>query len=469
MKQSTSLRAALSAVLSISGGAAAWSAEDHQDQQLSELRSMVETLRSEVDVLRSEQHPDWLTQRRTEQIRGLVQDVLADADTRAALQGKGATSGYNNGFFIESADGAFKMRINGQLQSRYMFNRAEGQPDDYGFEMRRVKVKFQGHLIDPSLTWKITINNQRNAQGGISASMYVEDAWLSKKYDDGLYWTIGQMKAPFNREELVSSSAQLAVERSTLNNQFTYGWTQGVEVGRQSEDLWLRGWFGDGPNSANQQSQGIGDRVAIVARADLRLDGTWSDWGSFTSRGKGDSAFLGAALQWFNSSARPNTTDYGGYEGNTSYGFTVDGSFTRGNWTAYAAFMWARGSGNTAAIAKSDAWAVLVQGGYMVSDAAQVFGRYELGRIDNYPAGSAGAGDSSILTVGLNVWLAPGRVMKWTTDFGYAFDTLSSGPTTPGYIGPAAGYTSSGNGWRGDAADGDAGQWLVRTQLQLLF
>ena len=463
MKPITTIRAGIAAVLALVGHAVASSNLDHRDSEITELRSMVETLRSEVDVLRSEQHPDWLTEHRTEQIRGLVKDVLADADTRAALQGNGATSGYSGGFFVQNDSGSWKLQMNGQLQARYMFNRAKNVPDDYGFEMRRVKVKFKGHVVDPSLTYKISINNQRDAQGNVSASMYVEDAWLSKKYESGLYWTIGQMKAPFMRESLVSSSAQLAVERTTLNNQFTYGWTQGVEVGTKSQDLWWRAWFGDGPNSANQQSQGRGDRLSVVARVDLRLDGAWSDWGSFTSRDKGDSAFLGAAFQWFNSSNRPNLAEYGGYYGNTSYGITVDGSFTRGSWTGYGAFMWARGND---AVANSDAWGVVVQGGYMLAEDTQVFGRYELGQIDNYPGASVGGGESSILTVGFNVWLAAGRVMKWTSDFGYAFDTLSNGPSVAG---PSAGYVSSGNGWRADSANGDAGQWLVRTQLQLLF
>src|SRR4051812_5789090 len=48
---------------------------------------------------------NWLTDQRASEIKGLVQDVLADADTRASLLQAGATAGYDNGFIISSTDG----------------------------------------------------------------------------------------------------------------------------------------------------------------------------------------------------------------------------------------------------------------------------------------------------------------------------------------------------------------------------
>ena len=305
-------------------------AGNQQDAEIAELRSMVEVLRGEVDVLRTEDSDQWMSAQRSEQIRGIVQDVLADADTRASLQGTGATSGYNGGFFMKSADGNWKLKINGQIQSRFMYNHASGQANDYGFELRRLKLKFSGHIVDPSWNYKITIINQRDTQGsnGNSNTMYVEDAWLSKSFDDGYYFKAGQFKAPFLREELVSSSAQLTVERSMINNQFTYGWTQGIEFGSKGDDVWWRAMFLEGPNSANTQSQGLAnDAASVAARIDWRLDGDWKDWKTLTGYGaKSDTyAFVGAAFQWFHRSDRnANPVEYGGWDGNRSLGLTVD-------------------------------------------------------------------------------------------------------------------------------------------------
>jgi len=454
------------------------------DPEVAELRSMVETLRTEVDVLRAETSDDWLTQQRSEQIRVLVQDVLADADTRASLQGDGATSGYNKGFFIHSGDGKWAMRINGQIQTRYMYNNASGQSADYGFEVRRLKLKFAGHIMDSSWTYKLSVSNQRNSKGTGSAGFFAEDAWLRKTTESGVYVQVGQFKAPLLREELVSSSGQLPVERSMLNNQFTYGWTQGAEIGRRGESFWWRAMMSDGPNEANQQSQGLADTVSLVARADARLAGDWKNWKSFTGRDAPDEfyAFIGAAFQWFNNSNRGydsaavafNHTEFGGYDGVRSYGFTVDGSVGGEGWTAYAAFMWANNgdtvAGNGLAVSGNTSWGVLAQAGFMVRKDVQVFGRYEYGRIGDYAAfalpAQRGNGRLSVLTVGANVWLAPGRTLKWSTDFGYAFDTINDGSrSSPG---PESGYPSSGNGWRSDV-NGEYGQWLVRTQLQMVF
>ena len=460
------------------------------DQEIVELRSMVETLRTEVDVLRAETSDDWLTEQRSQQIRGLVQDVLADADTRASLQGDGATSGYDKGFFIRSADGKWAMKINGRIQARFMYNDAAGQTSDYGFEIRRFKIGFQGHIMDPSWTYKMSFINQRDSQGTASSGFYAEDAWLRKTTQSGVYLQVGQFKAPLLREELVSSSAQLSVERSMLNNQFTYGWTQGAEIGQKGESLWWRAMITDGPNEANQQSQGFSDTVSLVARADVRLAGDWSNWKTFTGRDAPGEfyAFIGAAFQWFNNSARGfdgaappvalNHSEYGGYSGVRSYGVTVDGSLGGEGWTAYGAFMWADNGetvdSNGVAIGGNTAWGVLAQAGFLVQKNVQLFGRYEYGHIGDYaafaPVTQGGNGRLSVLSVGANVWLAPGRTLKWTTDFGYAFDTLNSGPSTNGSPnpGPNADYTSSGNGWRSDV-NSNNGQWLVRTQLQMMF
>jgi hypothetical protein len=55
-------------------------------------------MEAEIARLRAEKGDDWRTQQRAKQIRDLVQDVLADADTRATLLQSGATGGWDEGF-----------------------------------------------------------------------------------------------------------------------------------------------------------------------------------------------------------------------------------------------------------------------------------------------------------------------------------------------------------------------------------
>ena len=60
---------------------------------------------AKIAAMEAAQNQSWLTEQRASEIRGLVQDVLADADTRASLLQTGMTAGYDNGAVIGSADG----------------------------------------------------------------------------------------------------------------------------------------------------------------------------------------------------------------------------------------------------------------------------------------------------------------------------------------------------------------------------
>ena len=59
---------------------------------IEELRQMVVDLQSEVSDLKN-QDDAWLTAQRADQVRDLVHDMLADADTRSSLQGSGIAAG----------------------------------------------------------------------------------------------------------------------------------------------------------------------------------------------------------------------------------------------------------------------------------------------------------------------------------------------------------------------------------------
>ena len=149
----------------------------------------IASLKKEIAELKAANGDKWLTEQRETEIRAVVQDVLADADTRSSLQAAQATSGYNNGFFISSPDGNFKLQMNGQLQTRWAynwlsnrdmnnstgivtnpttgatsvagFNAAGVSKAAYGFEVRRAKLEFSGHISDPSWQYAVTLAYQQ--------------------------------------------------------------------------------------------------------------------------------------------------------------------------------------------------------------------------------------------------------------------------------------------------------------------
>src|SRR6185369_9919421 len=112
----------LAAVLALGASANAVLAETTPDiqSQLDALKNRVEAQDQEIRELRKTQGDDWMNQRRAEEVKALVREVLSDADTRASLTAKSVSAGHDKGgFFLASEDGKFRLNIGGQLQLRY--------------------------------------------------------------------------------------------------------------------------------------------------------------------------------------------------------------------------------------------------------------------------------------------------------------------------------------------------------------
>ena len=281
--------------------------------------AQIAELKKELNELKSQNGDKWLTEERASQIRGVVQDVMADADTRSSLQATAATSGYNNGFFIASPDGNFKLQVNGQVQVRSSYawatnsswNAAKTAPNEnatkaqYGTEIRRAKLSFSGNVVDPSWQYKVTMaylpagSQVANANGsytgsspynvagansgnGSASTANLEDAYINKDMGNGMSLKMGQFKSPFLREELVSSANQLGVERSVVNQMFSTGWTDGIQFTASNDSLMGMVSFNNGGNNANFATQNMSNtenpgftQYAITGRVQYLVSGNW--------------------------------------------------------------------------------------------------------------------------------------------------------------------------------------------------
>ncbi|MGA1267152.1 MAG: porin, partial [Phycisphaerales bacterium] len=203
--------------------------------------AQIADLKKEIAELKAQNGDKWLTEQRASEIRSVVQDVLSDADTRASLQAAQATAGWNKGFFLASPDGNFKLNVGGQLQTRWAYNwmsnrdmnnstgggtsfsQAGVSKAAYGFEVRRAKLEFSGHVVDPSWQYAVTLAYQQffgqndspasaNFAGGggvsqgdnFAGGIGLENAYIKKDLGNGFSVQVGQFKSPFLREWLVS-------------------------------------------------------------------------------------------------------------------------------------------------------------------------------------------------------------------------------------------------------------------------
>ncbi len=466
-----------------------------QDSDTEQLLQEVQRLRAEVAQMRAgDENANWLNERRRAEVTALVQEVLQDADTRASLESHGHSAGHNGkNFFLAAEDGSFSMTISGQIQIRYIYNNRDqdnsdldldGVPDfpdidenEAGFQIRRTKLTFAGHIGSPRLSYKVRLSAHRG-----DGDIFAEDVVIGYKLADGLHLAAGRKKLPFLREELVSSKHQLAVERSAVNEFFTLNRSEGVWVKWMPMDnVRVTAALSDGGNASPTDFHV--DRTeapAITARIDVALAGSLDSANDFTAwEGDPFALVVGGAIHYeageAGDSLAVNDAD--------QFAWTIDGSLDLYPFNVYAAFIGSHVQDarffDPLALTTSeedfDNFGAIVQAGvHLVPNKLEIFGRFEWIEVDAHVVGDVdgdGVDDSEdedaiLLTFGANYYFNKHNA-KLTVDVVWALDSLSI--NTADSKGPfGASAESSGLGLLPDSGD-EEDQIAIRAQFQLLF
>ncbi len=209
------------------------------DAPPSDVAAEIQALKSRIADLERKEGDNWLTEARTEQIKAIVQDVLADARTRTQFA-DGPSFGYNNGFFVQTPDANYKLVVNGYAQMRYEYarqNATNGRtlpsrsigsgssapkttPDDpgnaSGFDIRRARISFSGNVINPDITYKL----EGDFEGTSSGTFTVTDAFVGYRLTDYAKLRAGSFKVPFAKAELTSDPTGSFPERAEILSPF---------------------------------------------------------------------------------------------------------------------------------------------------------------------------------------------------------------------------------------------------------
>lgn len=458
-------------------------------QELDRMRQDNEGMRSEIDRLRAANDDNWMTEQRAAEIRAIVHDVLADADTRASLLGTGLMGGWSNGFFLASHDNRFRLQFEGLMQFRFLYNyNNESPPSPFGtpnedkhrsgFEATRTWLTFRGHVFSPDLTYLVRGNFQRDRgvtpQGG---GFYLLDAFVRYHLTDEISIRFGQFKLPFTREFLVSPGHQLLVERSLVDTNMNIGRSQGIEftwmdsIQRASVAYHVGGMdnlIGQSPGVAGGNPMSTVALAADVeyawtARYEHLLAGNWRQFEDFTSPMDEEFALmLGAAMHIQRTEATGQPTfPSNPPRANRWYGYTLDASAEWGGANAFVAFTHFYIDQPTRNI---NVYGVVGQGGFYVTPKIELFARYEFGK---FSTNATDVPDEfkmplHLLTAGFTYYI-DGHDVKWTTDIGIGLKRVERGWTRL----PNPGQASI-TGWRQEGRRGPH-QILFRTQFQLLF
>jgi len=265
----------------------------------------------------------WLDDTRADEIRGLIHDVLADADSRASFQGRRANS-------------PVSVNVHGFAQTRWAYNHnaTEGVDNTHGFSVPRVRLIVSGDIYD----WKYKISGQ----WGDGSDFELKDA-----YTDYSGLRIGQFKSPFMKEVLTPQTDTLAIERSVISNQFGQGRSQGIQYSRDIGFATATVAYTDGFNSAN--GAGVANAYSLTGRVDADV----TNWLNF-----------GVAGSYNNL----DTISY-----NT---WTVDATATYGDLEFSGAYVATSGDfvGND--------WGTVWTGAYNFTDDVQGFVQYENGHLE---------------------------------------------------------------------------------------
>lgn len=140
--------------------------------------------------------------------------------------------GYDKGFYIKTDDDKFKLVINGQIQPQYQFLSLEGQDEVNTFQIRRGRLIFGGHLYTKDLTYRVQYEmiggNANTTREAFPRGQSLRDAYVNYRFNDAIQVRAGQFKPAYNREEFTSSSKLQLVDRSIVNDVFSYGRDLGV-------------------------------------------------------------------------------------------------------------------------------------------------------------------------------------------------------------------------------------------------
>ncbi|NDC36383.1 MAG: hypothetical protein EBZ51_13680, partial [Synechococcaceae bacterium WB9_2_112] len=290
------------------------------------------------------------------------------------------------------------------------------------------------------------INQGDNYAGGFG----LENAYVKKDMGNGFSVQVGQFKSPFLREWLVSSKYQLAAERSIMSTMFNTGWTQGIQANWNNDMLRVMASYNDGANNANLGSasgtkvnggnnNGVGfTQWAFTGRVEWMAFGNWAQFDNLTSmRGESAGLLVGAGMNWQrggNQDATATTLAANGNADGEFFTWTADATWDLGGANIYAAWTMNTAYSNPGGTGSQNSYGAIIQGGYFITDAIELFARWEWMSSQNSSANPPAAGGiagspatsafvNNIGTIGGNWYIS--KNVKWTTDVGVSWNPVT--------------------------------------------
>jgi hypothetical protein len=128
----------------------------------------------------------------------------------------------DRGIVFTSADSAMQVIMRFRMQLWGTALAEEGETMLFNGQVRRLRLRFGGYLLDPRLTYNLQLSFSRGDQDFADTGFpnVVRDAALSYQFAPNVQATFGQTKLPGNRQRVISSADLQFPDRSIVNGRF---------------------------------------------------------------------------------------------------------------------------------------------------------------------------------------------------------------------------------------------------------
>jgi phosphate-selective porin OprO/OprP len=119
---------------------------------------------------------------------------------------------YDKGIKFESEDGNFEAKLSLRTQFRFQLDKGTQDGAEYkeAFSIPRGRLQLEGFVFGKDTVYKLEFSLADKLGFG-----FTKDLWIEQRFSEGkLGLRLGQMKGPFNRQELVSDFASEFNERA---------------------------------------------------------------------------------------------------------------------------------------------------------------------------------------------------------------------------------------------------------------
>lgn len=212
-------------------------------------------------------------------------DTVA-ADTAAKPAAKAPAVVFDDrGIVFTAADSSMQVIMRFRMQLWGSAFLEEGEPTLFNGQVRRLRLRFGGFLLDPRLTYNLQLSFSRGDQDFADTGFpnIVRDAAMAYQFTPNVQATFGQTKLPGNRQRVISSGDIQFPDRSIVNARFNIdrdmllmGAIKDTVGGRVPLHLHVAVSSGEGRNT-----QVAAEGLAFTARAEVLPLGPFRNGGDY--------------------------------------------------------------------------------------------------------------------------------------------------------------------------------------------